>query len=183
MGLSVLKLVKSQEKQNELASILLSYPSNQETMGTSQRRMRGDDGNHFLSFLKQSKNMDGDWSPREPESNGFIASSPPFVSLDGVAGEIPSVSTPEMLGHLDIIFRSFTEQDFSSSKTHCCFLQICPFEMAKWIWMLELLFNHLKVLLSFRYQIIVWFHLPQLDQNLHEDGDLVLIIMCPVAST
>lgn len=63
-----------------------------------------------FSFLKQSRNMDGDWSSWEPESNGFIQPHPLSVSHDGVAGEIPSVSTPEMMGHLDMIFTSLSQK-------------------------------------------------------------------------
>lgn len=50
-----------------------------------------------------------------------------------------------------------------------------PFEVAKWTHVLELLFHLLKVLPSFRYQIIVRFHLPLLDHNLHENYGLVFI--------
>ena len=52
-------------------------------------------------FLKQHRNTHGEWSSREPESNGCSHS---FVFHDGVAGEIPSISTPKMMGHLGIIF-------------------------------------------------------------------------------
>lgn len=38
------------------------------------------------------------------QSNGFITCSHSSVFHDGVAGEVPSVSTPEMMGHLGIIF-------------------------------------------------------------------------------
>lgn len=170
MGLSVLKLVKSQETQNELVSILLSCPCNQEMMERSQRRMGGAYGDHFLL----SWNKAGTWiGTRVPRSQKVMDSShlhPLFVSHDGVAGEIPSVSTPEMMGHLDMIFISlsqnqiFLPQEFAAAS---CF-EIHPFEVAKWIWVSELLFHHLKVLPSFRHL------LPQLDHNLHEDGDLVL---------
>lgn len=56
-----------------------------------------------------------------------------FVSHDGVAGEIPNVSTPEMMGHLDVIFTSlsqnqiFLPQEFAAAS---CF-EIHPFEVAK----------------------------------------------------
>lgn len=55
------------------------------------------------------------------------------VSHDGVAGEIPIVSTPGMMGHLDIIFTSLSQnqiilpQEFAAAS---CF-EIHPFEVAK----------------------------------------------------
>ena len=77
--------------------------------------------------------MDGEWSSREPESNGFITCSRPSVSHDGVAREIPSVSAPEMTGHLGIIFtllsqnKIFLLQEFAAASCY----EIHPFEVAK----------------------------------------------------
>lgn len=48
-------------------------------------------------FIKQSRNIDRVWSSRDPKSDGFIALS--HTSHDGVAGEMPNVSTLEMMCH------------------------------------------------------------------------------------
>lgn len=55
------------------------------------------------------------------------------VSHNGVAEEIPSVSTPEMTGHLAIIFallsqnKVFLPEGFAAAS----YYEKCPFEVAK----------------------------------------------------
>lgn len=77
--------------------------------------------------------MGGEWSSREPESNGFITCLRSSVSHDGAAREIPSVSPPEMTGHLGIIFtllsqnKTFLLQEFAAASCY----EIHPFEVAK----------------------------------------------------
>lgn len=81
------------------------------------------------------------------------------------------------MGHLGIIFilpfqnKIFFLEDFAAASCY----EKCPFEVANWIHMLELLFHLLKVLPSFRHQIIVKFCLPVLHHKLRENRDLVFI--------
>lgn len=77
-------------------------------------------------------------------------------------------------GHSLIFGSIFLLQEFAAASCY----EIHPFEVAKWIGIhlvLELLFHLWKVLLCFRHQITVRFHLPPLDRDLRENEDLVVI--------
>lgn len=144
-------------------------------MEKSYRRMGRAYGDHFLLSWNKAEQRWG-WSSRESEINGFIPTSSPLC--------IPwwcgwrNTKCIHSRGDRSLrynIYMTLSIEDLSSLRICCCFLlEVHLFEVVKWTWVSELLFHHLEVLPSFRHQIIMGVHLPRLDHNLHEDGDLVL---------